>query len=225
MPRRISIIEAELAKLSLRIYTLRTREDDVQRLIDDMKKLKDSLGAERSDLEEQRRLLEVERQPVNRIPDEILAELLSAVVETNTTHVLGERWQEGIATPHSRWPQVPLSHVCQRWRAVALSTPSLWAKVMYRESLSGRQHDHDTEVEILRLIIQRSGNLPVDIDYENPSNFAPIGDNQGLTCILRAISSDLPRIRSISLKCCNPRALGGVVMLVPNSMPNLETPH
>ena len=73
-------------------------------------------------------------RPINRLPPELLSHLFS---------FLG-----GSACV------VPASHVCQQWRAVALSTPSLWATVREDDPLCAAQ-----------TFMERSGRTKLDISW------------------------------------------------------------
>ncbi|KAI9507125.1 hypothetical protein F5148DRAFT_1285609 [Russula earlei] len=72
--------------------------------------------------------------PVNRLPLEIL------------THIFGFLGG-GVRV-------VPASHVCRKWRNVALSTPSLWTVI--RE---------DDEVFAAQSFLERSLNMPLDVSF------------------------------------------------------------
>ncbi|KAJ7605341.1 hypothetical protein FB45DRAFT_699224, partial [Roridomyces roridus] len=58
---------------------------------------------------------------LKRIPPEMVAEIFSLTVPS-PWEMAGFRSRE----KHSPWI---LGHICSRWRAVALSTPSLWSLI------------------------------------------------------------------------------------------------
>ena len=88
--------------------------------------------------------------------------------------VLSEIFSWCCPTPNDRFcapPMSPLtlSHVCQRWRKVAFSTPSLWTYT----SLGAPRHDCESATELMLLWIANSKSCPlvVDIDFTNFAAF------------------------------------------------------
>ncbi|KAH9959121.1 hypothetical protein BC827DRAFT_528114 [Russula dissimulans] len=79
-------------------------------------------------------ILKSHMRPINRIPPEILMHIF---------HFLGA----GAFV-------VPASHVCQKWRHIALSTPSLWSVI--------REDDNPSAA---RRFSARSRNLPLDLSF------------------------------------------------------------
>ncbi|KAI0301763.1 hypothetical protein B0F90DRAFT_1717600 [Multifurca ochricompacta] len=70
--------------------------------------------------------------PINRLPTELLAHIFDFL--GSGAHV------------------VPASHVCQRWRSIILSTPSLWSII--RE---------DDDIQAAQCFMQRSKSMPLDV--------------------------------------------------------------
>ncbi|KAJ6491036.1 hypothetical protein C8R45DRAFT_901342 [Mycena sanguinolenta] len=59
--------------------------------------------------------------PLRRVPTEILGEIFSWTLPLSLSH------QSVVDVENCPWV---LTHVCRRWRAVALSTPSLWSLII-----------------------------------------------------------------------------------------------
>ncbi|KAJ3508366.1 hypothetical protein NLJ89_g5791 [Agrocybe chaxingu] len=86
---------------------------------------------------------------MDRLPNELLVHIFSTIIEDPTEHPL-------FATT--------LSHVCTRWRNVALGTGCLWARINVTFPLS------DIDLERTRTYLIRSGTYPLDIlvDVRDP---------------------------------------------------------
>ncbi|KAK7026788.1 hypothetical protein VNI00_007067 [Paramarasmius palmivorus] len=85
--------------------------------------------------------------PLVRMPTEILTLVFQRCVLDDTAgHVFSHR-----ATP------VVLSHTCRRWRAVALSIPSLWNLIRLHIERSKKY----TSLDMLRVWLERSQPLPI----------------------------------------------------------------
>jgi hypothetical protein len=60
--------------------------------------------------------------PVLTLPSEITSEIFICCLPTSSTDV-----ERNAVDPHA--PPMLLSHVCQAWREITLSTPALWATI------------------------------------------------------------------------------------------------
>ncbi|KAJ6545032.1 hypothetical protein DFH09DRAFT_1367649 [Mycena vulgaris] len=101
--------------------------------------------------------------PFRRLPSELLAEIFLQCREQESS------W--GLRS-NSEWV---VAQVCGRWRAVALSTPSLWADIEvsspslgYRGSMSEK-----LLVSLLSLQIERSRQHPLSLRYLAAREFSP----------------------------------------------------
>ncbi|KAJ7483482.1 hypothetical protein FB451DRAFT_991164, partial [Mycena latifolia] len=61
--------------------------------------------------------------PLRRMPPELLGEIFSWTLPSVQEALGRRRFQD----KHSPWV---FTQVCHRWRAVALSTPSLWSQIV-----------------------------------------------------------------------------------------------
>ncbi|KAF8186725.1 hypothetical protein BJ912DRAFT_451306 [Pholiota molesta] len=63
------------------------------------------------------------RIPINELPYEILWEIFSRCVDQSSARV--------VMQPNTKIAPMSLCQVCAPWRAVVLSTPSLWAHLRF----------------------------------------------------------------------------------------------
>ncbi|KAF5323885.1 hypothetical protein D9611_008275 [Ephemerocybe angulata] len=99
---------------------------------------------------------------LTEVPDEILAEFFLAYLpceeEGWPTEAAGgheERWE---TVGQNRHPSVDLSHVCRRWRRVALGTPRLWVQAeIYVPSFPDSKGRIPKLTDMVRALTQRSG--------------------------------------------------------------------
>jgi hypothetical protein len=113
-------------------YVPTTQElDELEVLVAEREAIIDAIDAEMAELERKRtanaqyvRRLRTLGAPVRRLPDDIVLTIFFESL------VIAEPW----STPH---PSVVASHVCRRWRGLALGTPLLWTKTEIRLLLDG----------------------------------------------------------------------------------------
>ncbi|KAF7794969.1 hypothetical protein EIP86_006112 [Pleurotus ostreatoroseus] len=93
--------------------------------------------------------------PAVRLPSELLQEIFSIFAQLcprRNDHVDGLRWDS--------WVQV--THVCRRWRSVALAFPALWTRITV------------VNARVARAWFHRSGELPLDVVcYVTPQDRQP----------------------------------------------------
>lgn len=176
------------------------------------------------ELEAQSKVLQLEYNslynldaPSSSIPDEILA----TIFEVGTLI-------EQIRRPRRHFGVI-VSHVTQRWRAVALSTPRLWTKI--RCSPGARWHDR------IASYFHRSKVLPIDLMFDDIQNIQPISDHFGrcrrffirstddsyLSRMLEwALSQSTSILEAIDLNC---DYLAFDVMPLSRSVPSLTSVH
>ncbi|KAF9061618.1 hypothetical protein BDP27DRAFT_325649 [Rhodocollybia butyracea] len=93
------------------------------------------------DLERQRDILASLLSPIRKLPNETLFRIFQYTCEENLLQSypwLGSRWQSPtkLTSPVITYlPSMAISSVCSRWRALALSSPSLWTNLAVRRTL------------------------------------------------------------------------------------------
>ncbi|OBZ79540.1 hypothetical protein A0H81_00053 [Grifola frondosa] len=142
----IATVEARL--VNLQVLELQAR-NTLNYVIEQIKEAE----TQRAELEE--RLL-----PINRLPAELLVEIFKRVVEFRDIHDLKEleSWTFFLRP-------ILLSHICRRWREVALSTSGLWACIPF------------TNKSTVSFFLEHSNNSPLDIVNDNPK--FPVEDLAG----------------------------------------------
>ncbi|KAK2463870.1 hypothetical protein APHAL10511_004175 [Amanita phalloides] len=85
-----------------------------------------------------------------------------------------------------------LSHVCSLWRDVALSSPLLWT--LLETPADGRCTSSKPIINLLRLCISRSGNLPLSIYV-----CSTLEDGDGSQGFMKAIADHLHRVENMTL--------------------------
>jgi hypothetical protein len=110
------------------------------------------------------------------LPSEILLEIFSILTYDITDS--GSKWYY---SPHL----VAMTHVCMRWRTLALSTPSLWTRISFA---------YESEA-LACTMLMRSGDRPVDLAFG--SRFGGIDALPGALGIGLAVG--LKRVRALNL--------------------------
>ncbi|KAF7328294.1 F-box domain-containing protein [Mycena sanguinolenta] len=119
---------------------LATLNAEISRLKNRLRELKDERTALSEFHSQNTRII----SPVRRIPAEILGEIFSWTLPS---------MHEGFDTEECPWV---LTHVCRRWRAVALSTPSLWSLITIDFS-----NEQKYPLQMIRLQLKRARSLKV----------------------------------------------------------------
>ena len=89
-------------------------------------------------------------QPIQHLPSEIISRIFLAYAEDCRTEYENARWNDYEQKPY-RW--LVISHVCRRWREVALRYPMLWDWIVpIRRACT-------------RVFLQRSGERPLHVPY------------------------------------------------------------
>ncbi|KAJ7453208.1 hypothetical protein FB451DRAFT_1282014 [Mycena latifolia] len=109
-------------------------------------------------------------RPIALLPPEILCHIfLTALpVPTATPPARPEigPWR-GVWNLFSPWI---LSHVCQEWRALALSLPTLWTSIVLSTAMLAQ------EIPVLNIQLARSGNAALDVLIRFTSGYRPSRD-------------------------------------------------
>jgi hypothetical protein len=203
MARRSNdLIDIEAAAVKAQLELLERREAEFEKLFHDMQKLTESLSAEKTTLIAKALALEAERHPIHWVPPELLAQIFLVFVDFMKSDE--ERLHDDATVLHH--PSVTISHVCQRWRNIAISIPSLWSCLAYHGTL--------WQVDLRPTFINRSGNTPLDIIYRaRPGDFVG-GEMQRVSLLFDDLDSHLERLHSLVLQCGDAPALERVVHIL-----------
>ncbi|KAF7368740.1 hypothetical protein MVEN_00198900 [Mycena venus] len=182
--RRKSSIEKEAVIVDAQLQILRAREADFQRILEDMQRLKDSVCSERQELEAKQRELHSERQPINWLPAELLIHVFITFTEADSDS------HDPTAVYH-RAPVV-LSHVCSRWRSIALSTSQMWSRISVQSAAWNARP--------IVAFLARSGKTPLDIVFISPETITSQDEYRRADRLLTHLSHDIRRIRSIAFR-------------------------
>ncbi|KAJ7641130.1 hypothetical protein FB45DRAFT_1053724 [Roridomyces roridus] len=136
-----------------------------------------ALDAQIDELEERIRHLRIERDgtqrrldaykyPVLTLPNETVSEIF---IHTLPPYPLCPPRLPGRASP------IPLTHVCRRWRDIALSTPQLWRAIGFTDSRVQLE-----QTEVVRTWLNRSGSCPLSIRIESQHDFALVEGWEGI---------------------------------------------
>ncbi|KAF9026744.1 hypothetical protein BDZ89DRAFT_834767 [Hymenopellis radicata] len=170
----------------------------------------------RSMEEERERLKTVQKKYTNLVslhrtlPSEIWSEIflhtLSSASDSNAFNACGFIWQ--------------FSHVCQRWRNVALSLRSFWSTMTLRLPEAAQ---HEADVQRLEAVIQRSHQGPLDVSLTTRYNSqTPIPNLSILKRILDIVLAESHRWRKLYLSDF-PRSLNTLYVPLHNRLPRLES--
>ncbi|EIW75769.1 hypothetical protein CONPUDRAFT_169051 [Coniophora puteana RWD-64-598 SS2] len=150
MVRRQSHIEIDhgLRTINAQVESLQQREDELARALAEVQ-------AKKRSLLQQRVQLEIQKQPINWLPSELLCRVFYHVIWQEPMNDKDPRFS---AQRRTFYPDaITLSHVCGSWRQVVLSTSRLWAYISYRtRRWSPKALGHSLE---------RAGTSPVDLVY------------------------------------------------------------
>ncbi|KIL65160.1 hypothetical protein M378DRAFT_11017 [Amanita muscaria Koide BX008] len=135
-----SISKAEAEQKDVR-QTIAKAEAELQRLLDHQEKVKNNISQLKKTL------------VIHRIfPREIFGHVFSILCAGSA---------EKISIPYTKHrtpPQITVSHVCSKWREIALATPALWKNVEIT------QPGNDKWVQVaIKLLFNRAGTRGVDL--------------------------------------------------------------
>lgn len=120
--------------------------------------------------------------PIHRLPPELLAEIFFCYIST------GVPTQSFHRAAHRRGVMLP-SHVCRKWRAIALATPRLWYLNIFGPRTSANTQ---TEVDCTRTWLSRSGQCPLTIR-------AVSGQHDALNVAMELLVPHCTRWREVTL--------------------------
>ena len=105
-----------------------------------------------------RQMLATLLSPIRRLPPELLSEIFHNCLPQNYD---GEAAHKAVMLP---------SHVCQHWRDVALSTPTLWTNIVLRVT----DKNFESRVALVTTWFSRSGGSPLSFTLKGYENVQPI---------------------------------------------------
>ncbi|PBK67497.1 hypothetical protein ARMSODRAFT_311565 [Armillaria solidipes] len=160
-------LSTELAVITAQLELLRTQETELQQHIDGLQAYKNTISARRRALEVKEFELEASRHPVNWLPIELLVDVFLSFVEDDNSAFI-------------------LTHVCQKWREVALTTPRLWTCISTR---STRWNSN-----LVALALERSRDCLLDVVLDDRST-----DPSAITLHLETCVENYKRIRNCTM--------------------------
>ncbi|KAI5886374.1 uncharacterized protein SCHCODRAFT_02591537 [Schizophyllum commune H4-8] len=125
---RVVQADTELIAITKKLDALRLQRAGLQLCdVDETLRLKRSIDEEVQELEERRHDLELETIPIYWLPNEVLACIFTDAAEHDLASISDKvaNWRRALP--------ITLSHVCSRWRSVALVTRELWSFILIRD--------------------------------------------------------------------------------------------
>ncbi|PPQ90697.1 hypothetical protein CVT25_005005 [Psilocybe cyanescens] len=183
--RTRSSIDAELGQLEAQLKNLVQRETDFQKVIDYTQQMKDALTVERKATEKQRAELEAQKEPINWLPVEMLIQVFSTFADLDFENV-------------NYRPSVIVSHVCTKWRGIALSTSHLWRRIV----LEGFNRRSPAQV-----YLERSAQAPLELDYTTLPHTSTTEECYQVVKLVELCWPHFIRVETLSIQCKAPIAL------------------
>ncbi|KIJ63991.1 hypothetical protein HYDPIDRAFT_112500 [Hydnomerulius pinastri MD-312] len=202
-------VDQEITVLLAQLSVLQRREDDFARVLDDMARLQDSIRAERVALSSKITELESQKHPINWLPSELLIQIFLVCAEDESAEIAA-----GLSyNPAS----VLISHVCRKWRELALTTSALWSFISYR--------DRQWRTQPLFTFLERSGQSPITFTFVTPPSslsgqdvsMLEVAERMTSTKIVEVLMPRLPRVRSITFECSFPRGMAWLLGAINHS--------
>lgn len=143
-------IDRQVAVLSGQIHILQHQESELRALLN-------GLALEKHALEAERDQLETGSIPFHWLPPELLI------------HIFVLTTYSALDPAQSRLDTAPfsISHVCRRWREIALSTPVLWRRVVLTPLDISLRHPVSPATQTF---LERSKGIPAEVFYAVRSN-------------------------------------------------------
>ncbi|CAA7263666.1 unnamed protein product [Cyclocybe aegerita] len=167
----------DIELVNAQIQTLVHREADFQRILDDLRKMKDEAVAERLELEARRNELETQKEPINWLPTELLIQIFTAFTDLDFEDI-------------NYRPPVVVLHVSKKWRAIALSTPQLWSRII----LEGFRNP-----EVAQTFLLQSGRSLLEVDYSSLQEHKANQECSHMVDFLANVSQHFSRVGALAL--------------------------
>lgn len=186
------MIDKEIELLTAQLSVLQRREDDFARVLEDMVRLQNCVRAEREALVSKITDLESQNQPINWLPTELLFEIFLIRTEDESADL-------AIGLPYNPAP-VLISHVCHKWRELALATPRLWSFISYRTP--------HWIPRPLSVFLQRAESSPISFNFISTPSTSTSGNSNMSTLeadtlanIIDTLFCQHRRFRSLTFEC------------------------
>ncbi|KAI6038546.1 hypothetical protein EDC04DRAFT_1951665 [Pisolithus marmoratus] len=183
------VIDREIEIIAAQLAILQRREDDFTRILNDMTQLRDSVQTEQAMLNARVAQLQSQKIPINWLPSELLIQIFLVFAAEETTTRL----------PYNPAPLV-ISHICCKWRQLALTTSRLWSFISYRSV--------GFKLLPVQTFIDRSGSAELTFTFVSPSdgvvqNAAALAVTERDTSegLVHVFGPHFSRIRSITFEC------------------------
>ncbi|KAL0959206.1 hypothetical protein HGRIS_014486 [Hohenbuehelia grisea] len=207
MPNRLSRLDVDLAVANGQLEVMRLRQDDLTKAIEELEKTRNGVIGEVMDLEARIKMLEAEKVPINRLPNEILLEILVNFVLDDAA----ADWRDGRGYHIA---PVAVSHVCSRWRQLCLAESKLWSRLsLCTASLCTRP---------LKAFLQRSGRAPLDVIFA-PPDWARRGLGPTVEKLMKSLLRHSERCRSFKIYCPHSTDLEPFFAALMQRFPALES--
>ncbi|KAJ7767191.1 hypothetical protein B0H16DRAFT_1412306 [Mycena metata] len=142
--------------------------------------------------------------PVRRLPHDVVAEIFAASLPPDRNAVI-----------HAAESPLLLCHICQAWRALALSTPQLWASLhIVGPRDTPKLHQIN---EAVAWWLAKSGGLPLSISIVQ-SSIAPW--EADFSILVQTLVQYASRWQHVRIRVCLAASTAG---LLPIDVPSLET--
>ncbi|KAI6112242.1 hypothetical protein EDD16DRAFT_1603704 [Pisolithus croceorrhizus] len=181
------VIDREIDIIAAQLAVLQRREDDFTRILTDMTRLQESVQAEKAMLNSRVAQLQSQKIPVNWLPAELLIQIFLVFVAEETTTRL----------PYNPAPVV-ISHICRKWRQLALTTSQLWSFISYRSSA--------VKLPPVQTFIDRSGGAEITFSFVSSldgvvQNALAVTESNTSEGLIQVLEPHFSRIRSITFEC------------------------
>ncbi|KAF9043213.1 hypothetical protein BJ165DRAFT_1612343 [Panaeolus papilionaceus] len=172
-------IELELRNVDTQLEILKQRDLDFQGMLDNLQRMKEENIKEMQELQGKRSELMIQQEPINWLPTEVLTQVFLAFNEHDFEDI-------------NYRPAMVVSHVCKRWRAIALASQPLWSRVL----LQGF-----SKPDLMAEYLSRSGLSSLQVAYRRDSETPTEAEVIQFNSFLSELKSSFSRTRSLSIEC------------------------
>ncbi|SJL13260.1 uncharacterized protein ARMOST_16699 [Armillaria ostoyae] len=149
---------------------------DLDAKIADVKDILQQLLRERSQVTDNLAIAKNILHPIRRLPTDVLGEIFLACVQSPAECLFSLLRNDSVNFLEGPWP---ISHVCRRWRGIAINTPRLWSSISLLFPIDASRTLEFTL--ILGCYIERSRNLELTLSVYAD---ADVSDHSALALLL-----------------------------------------